>query len=183
MTSRYYGNEEVYSKSGDYIYTKHNTLLWVSPGSVRYDLEDMEFLLPWLYEMREGVYPAEPGDKGGKRGSTTRAYYEAACTVAAEIDTRLAMTGMDREIVEKSYMGGLEDYQIARWYHKTEWEVRKIIKSVVSYISSGTCPRWIVCIDCQDYGKCRKKNKSRRAYTYQEWVNRRRRDWEKMELR
>jgi len=93
-------------------------LIWVAPGSVRYDAPDIDIVLPWLYYMREGDYPVEPsgGYVEGRTNRLTRAYYEAACQVAAEIDRRLAMTGTDRELVEKHYCLGYTGEDIARHY-------------------------------------------------------------------
>ncbi len=154
---------------------KKEYLAWVAPGAVRYDREDTEFLLPWLLEMREGTYPAEPtgGYIEGKRsGISSHAFYESACQVAAEIDLRLARTGQDHYLVLDNYCHGLMDEDIAIKIFMPTWEVRRRIKSAVSYIASGTCPRWINCIDCGKYQTCRRKK--RVGITYQEWKGHRR---------
>src|SRR4030042_772809 len=150
---------------------ERNVLLWVAPGAVRYTPEHIDLLLPWLLEMREGVGPAEPqsGYAGGSRsGAKDHAHYEAWCQVAAEIDLRLSMTGTDREYVEKYYCGNWTDEAIGRWYNKNILEVRRFIRSAVSYISSGPCPRWLNCVDCSKYQSCRRKKWV--GVTYPEWT-------------
>lgn len=158
------------------IYYSRNELIWIAPGAVTYDREQVEFLLPWLLEMREGVYPAEPEGgyvDGGGHSRKTRAYYEAACEVAAELDTRLAQTGLDRELVEKAYCHRMEVRDIARWYGMNDDTVRLSISSAVSYISSGECQRWIDCANCTRFAKCRKKKKlKRQRVSYSEWCRR-----------
>jgi len=138
----------------------------------------MEFLLPWLLDMQAGAYPVEPtgGYIEGKRsGISSHAFYEAACQVAAEIDRRLAMCGLDHYLVIDSYCHGLTDEQIARRNWFTVWEVQHRIHNAVSYISSGTCPRWLDCSGCGEEQDCRKLKrmrelgKVRQVYTYQDW--------------
>lgn len=165
----------------------NSELVWVSPGSVVYNAEDIDLLLPWLIEMREGAYPVEPtgGYARGKRSGTTRAYYEQASQVAAEIDRRLAMTGTDRELVEKAYCEGYEDEDISKHYHMDVYDVRRRINSAVSFISSGPCPRWLPCSVCGKMEKCNKyrsmleKGQKRITYTYRQWVRSRSRQHQK----
>jgi len=165
-------------------YYDKGELIWVAPGAIRYDAVDIDFLLDWLSEMREGVYPAEPtgGYVEGKRaGIASRAYYEAACQVAAEIDRRLARTGLDRYLVEEFYcrdwLGLSEDEildVITGHVGIEKSELQRRLRSAVSYIASGTCPRWLHCIDCPEYQNCRKKNKGRVGITYRQWKGHRR---------
>ncbi len=164
-------------------------LIWVAPGAVRYDAGDVEFLLPWLDDMREGAYPVEPtgGYIEGKRaGITSAAYYERACQVAAELDRRLAMTGTDRFLIEEYYCRDWpsNDYPdemkfeaIGDMVNMDRYDVRRRIRSAFSYISGGPCPRWLDCIDCPDYEKClarryppRKFDKQPVGISYRQWV-------------
>ena len=90
-------------------YREKGVLVWVNPNVVWYDLEQVEWLLPQLPDMREGLYPLEPS--GGyvdvQQRITERASFEIVCQVAAEIDIRLARTGLDRYLVEERYCKGL----------------------------------------------------------------------------
>jgi len=150
-------------------------LVWVAPGAVRYDREDIDLLLPCLLEMREGAYPAEPSGgyvEGNRAGVSSHAFYEAACQVAAEIDSRLARCGLDRYLVEDSLCRGIEAEDLAPRLDMAPWEVRRRINSAVSYIASGPCPRWLNCIDCPRYSSCRRKK--RVGVTYRDWVGHRR---------
>jgi hypothetical protein len=175
--------------------TGREYLAYVSPGDVRYTPEDISLLFPWLLEMREGVGPAEPGAEkaGGRSGNEDHAHYEAWCKVAAEIDLRLERTHEDRLITE-SFLKSLdentrhlerpetlEEYdaaigQIAKEIHRTPAYVKRAIQSVLSYIASGPCPRWLNCIDCLEHGRCAKKKYPPRKFTkapvgksYEEW--------------
>ena len=148
--------------------TGHEYLAYVAPGSVLYHREDIDFLLPWLLNMREGVYPLEPSDGyvGGKSSRKTKAYFESICQVAAEIDRRLAMVGLDRELVEKHYCLGLTVEDLAKHYGMEVQKVSRLISSAVSYISSGPCPRWKHCVDCRQYRDCRQKKRPGMTYTF-----------------
>ncbi len=137
----------------------------------------MIFLLTYLNLLRAGRYPPDPKESGytdvrvsGRGGHT--AYFTRPVELATEIDSRLARTGTDREIVEKAYCSGLQDEDIARYYYMEIIEIHKRIKSVISYISSGPCPRWLNCIDCEKYEKC--SHHKHRGMTYKEWRRSRR---------
>jgi hypothetical protein len=154
-------------------------LVWVAPGSVRYDRADIDLLLPWLLEMREGAYPAEPSGgyvEGKRAGVSSHAFYESACQVAAEIDNRLAMTGTDHYLVEEYYIRYNPEENdkeiiadLAHGNNMPIWEVRRRINSAVSYISSGPCPRWLNCLDCPRYQSCRRKK--RVGVSYRDWTH------------
>lgn len=169
-------------------------LAYVSPGSVRYDTEDIVFLFPWLKAMREGIGPADPqSSRGVSHGSKDYAHYEAWCKVAAEIDRRLERCHEDRLIAERylDYLDGLArpespvEYdevmaRIGREIHRDVRKVHRALQSVLSYIASGPCPRWLACVDCDACHTCRKlaemerTGKKRDVCTYEEWKGHRR---------
>ena len=160
-------------------YWEKGTLVWVAPGSVTFNRDEIDLLLPWLDDMREGAYPAEPasGYADGKRKGNTRAHYAAACEVAAELNHRLARCGLDRYLVEDCVCRGLLPSDLSRKLGLPEWEINRRIRSVISYIASGPCPRWLDCIDCPDYGKCRNRAHPPRKFekqpvgvSYRGWV-------------
>jgi len=155
-----------------------NKLVWVSAGSLKYDREHNEFILPYLVELREGRYPLrhkETGYAGGGRSTRlTTAPFEKAILVAAELDRRLARTGQDRSMVELSYCDNWDDNSIARHFNLEEWYVRRQIENAISYISSGDCPRWLSCGECGEFLQCRKSKRGRRkSVDYREWCLRR----------
>ncbi len=185
--SRIYAQDPITGKS---------YLAYISPGSVRFEPEDTALLFPWLPAMREGVGPAEPGDGyNGGRGHRRRdhAHYEAWCKIAAEYDRRLAKCHEDRLIAER-YLYYIEtdtknllhpqtlaEYDeainaIARETDRQPGYVKRALQNVLSYISSGQCPRWINCIDCLEYPHCRKRKKLKypRGISYAEWKGHRR---------
>jgi len=146
-------------------------LVWVAPGSVRYDGEDIDLLLPWLLEMRAGSYPVEPSGgyvEGKRAGLSHHAFYEAGCQVAAEIDLRLARCGLDRYLVEDNICRAIPEEDLARRLDMPVWEIRRRIRSAVSYIASGPCPRWLNCVDCAKYRTCRRKK--RVGIIYRDWT-------------
>lgn len=198
--------------SHDYAFGR-DTLAYVSPGSVRYNTEDIAFLFDWLLEMREGVGPHDPGagyTGGGRGGVKDHAHYEAWCKVAAEIDLRLKHTYYyDRRRKAPLIWDGLvaERYlyydhelsnpdpltrhdcvieAIAREIHRGIPKVEQTLQSVLSYISSGPCPRWLVCVDCRDYLRCSLKKtppqkflKNPRGLSYEQWKGQRVHQWER----
>ena len=154
-------------------YYEENKLVWVAPSCVNYSREHMEILLPWLLEMQEGVYPAEPtgkADNDVRSGIRSHAYFEASCQVAAEIDRRLARTGTDHYLVIDYYCKQIQHDDLARQNHMSFGEVISRISNAMSYISSGQCPRWLACEDCGDFNRCRRKKKGERvAVEYKEY--------------
>ena len=153
-------------------------LAWIAPGAVYFDREQVELLLPWLRDMREGAYPNEPAgdDEGHRSGINSQAPFEVVCQVAAELDARLAMTGLDRVLVEGYYCFQQSAGEIAREYGKNEQGVLQSINNAVSFISSGKCRRWADCLACLGFPKCRKKKKLlRQVVTYAEWCRRKNR--------
>lgn len=148
-------------------YREKDKLIWVAPGAVYFNLEQIEWLLPQLKDLREGTYPLEP--TGGYVDSpdkqrTFRAPFEIATLIAAEIDIRLARTGLDRYLVEEKYCKGLSELEIAQSLHMDEDNVYKRISSAVSYIASGKDPRWV-------------DTEKRRGISYREWVRSRYHQW------
>jgi hypothetical protein len=163
-------------------------LIYVAPNAVRFDIEQVEFLLPWLEEMKEGRGPHEP--VGGyieskQPGVGHRAPYENWTQVAAELDARLAMTGLDHYLAFDYYrrIHEFNDYYRQnidddKWLIKKlgdennlpGWEVRSRIRSVVSYIASGDCRRWVECSRCGFFSGCKKAKKlEHKRYSYREW--------------
>jgi len=140
-------------------YREKGKLVWVAPGAVYFNLEQVEWLLPQLERLREGLYTPEPS--GGyidiQQRITERAPYELVCQIAAEIDLRLVRTGLDRYLVEDKYCKGLSELEIAKNLYMDEFEVYKRIRSVVTYIASGKDPMWI-------------STKDRNGMTYRQWV-------------
>jgi len=158
-------------------YYEHGRLVWVAPGAVQYTLEHLELLLPWLYHLREGAYPAEPSGSytGSKRsGLNPHAPYEGVCQVAAEIDRRLAQTGLDRYLVEDYYCKDIPAEELAKQVSLDTARVMSRIKNAVSYIASGPCPRWLDCSACYRFSGCQKKKLGRRRTTYRDWCRYRR---------
>ena len=155
---------------------KFDRLIWVSPGSASFNLEQVEFFLPRLKKMIIGEYEPEPVENERGAGSH-HAPHEAVCIVAAELECRLSKCGADRSIAE-DYYENLNELRIlehlARKFNMIPEKIDRTVKHVVSYISSGECRRWAICDKCYRFSKCQKKKKLKRgAVTYKEWCHRR----------
>lgn len=147
------------------------TIEWLALSSVRYDREQVEYLLPLLPSMREGDYPPEPGgetDGGGNHNKHT-APYEPACQVAAELDRRLAQLGLDRYLVEDRYCAAMTLREIHAKTGLEEFEIDRRLRSALVYISSGPCPRWLDCLACGQWKTCTSKKRGRRPQTYKQF--------------
>jgi hypothetical protein len=70
--------------------------------------------------------------------------------------------------VEEFYCQNLTEEDLAIRLFMPTWEIRRRIKSAVSYIASGSCPRWLNCIDCPKYQQCRRKKRT--GITYLKWT-------------
>jgi len=150
-----------------FYYDKEGKLIWAAPGAVYFNLEQVEWLLPQLKSLREGFYLPEPSSGYTDCFSiqhSHRAPFEKAVLIAAEIDIRLAHTGLDRYLVEDKHCRGLSESEIAKSLTMSELEVYKRIRSAVSYIASGRIPRWI-------------DTEKRKGILYRDWVRNRRRQW------
>jgi hypothetical protein len=157
-----------------------NKIAWVSWDGLNYSPEHVQWIMPYLYDLREGRYPLRHKETGYKGGSTSRrstAPFENACLIAAELDRRLARTGLDRHVVELYYCEQWQPDRIAKHLSLTEDDVWQKLDNAVSYIASGECPRWLDCRDCGRLKKCRKKGRlKRRAVDYREWGRRKNRE-------
>ncbi len=144
---------------------------WYAPSEINYDLDSIAWLLQYAGMLREGRWPPECKESGYTGNPVSISYhapFELTCQIIAEVDRRLAMCGLDRELVEKYYTDGIDENELSKRYHMDVWEVFRCINRAVNYISSGKCPRWMPCDNCVQREKCRKR-KSRKIYTYRAW--------------
>jgi hypothetical protein len=153
-------------------------LVYVSPGSVSFSQEQCRWLLHFYHDLEKGLYVPEGVESTGRSGRNNMAPHEQSCQIYAELNKRLSMTGLDRYVVEEMYADYVwEDNryrnpfpaEIAKKIHKDEAYVIKVAQSVISYIGSGPCPRWVDCKKCKHFERCTRRNKGRRPWAYNEW--------------
>ena len=87
---------------------------WYSPREVWLSIDQFTWLLPHLPLLRDGYWPQEHkvtgyAGGGGTRSGRHRAYFETPVGVAAEMDRRLEMAGLDGLLLELVYMAGAEN--------------------------------------------------------------------------
>ena len=144
-------------------------------GDFQFDLEQMKWALYNAEFFRDGMWPPEYKRSGYVESPTLNINAEAsfvrAKVIWGEIDIRLAKCGRDRYLVEKNYCEGLPEDTIAREVGMDLWSVHKRINAVMSYISSGECPRWLDCEVCGQHEQCHKKKKGRKAKSYTDWLS------------
>ena len=138
-----------------------------APNEIRFSRGQVQWLLPYLYELRAGEYPINPhetGYVGSNHSFSYKASFETICLIAAELDIRLAACFPDGILVEEHFTKSLSASQIAEKYHRDTFTVERGIKNALTYISSGSVQRWHV--DHRDF--C----------TYAEWKGHYRREKE-----
>ncbi|MGD0794947.1 MAG: hypothetical protein ABR958_05070 [Dehalococcoidales bacterium] len=152
---------------------------WFAPRYIRFTYEQMIFLLIHLPMLRAGHYPPDPKNSGYVDSPVvqtgiqrTSAYFTKSAELAAEIDSRLTRCGLDRYLVEDYYCRSIPEEDLARHLDIEVPKIRRCIKSAVSYISSGPCPRWLNCLDCGKYQSCHYKKHV--GTTYKNWKRNRR---------
>lgn len=154
---------------------------WFAPHQIRFNMEDILFLLIHLNLLQKGVYPPDHRDTGYtmalgiQKTHSRHAPFETPVQIAGELDQRLARTGLDRYLVEEYFCGNETIESLAWKLNMDESKVQKHIRAAVSYIASGPCPRWLNCVDCNKYQECWLKKHI--GITYQEWKGHRRRDY------
>lgn len=113
---------------------------WYSPRDIYFSRGQVEWLLPWLPVIREGIWPGNPRGTGytdgptGKRNRSLHASFETPAQIAAELESRLARCGLDRYLVEDCYINGIDESELARKLGLDIWEVERRINSVLRYI-------------------------------------------------
>jgi hypothetical protein len=148
---------------------------WYKPAYIHYDYYQCIWLLLYAGMMKEGKYPPEgreSGYVGGSKAVSQAAPYERVCQIIAEVGTRLAQCGTDREYAEHFYTDNWSLEQIANHYSKDVRFVSGKIISVMKYVGSGPCQRWMDCKWCPKRDTCHKKK--RKGITYQDWTGHRR---------
>jgi len=89
---------------------------YYTPGMVSYCRPQMMWLIEWLPVIEDGDWPPDPKETGYTEPAvqttrSSRAHFENAAQVAAEVTARLARTGKDGETLVHLIQSGLSDYQ------------------------------------------------------------------------
>jgi len=111
---------------------------WYLPRDIIFNLEQVKWLLSWLYVMVEGNWPADPQGSGYtdiasvQKSRSSHAPFEVACQIAAELEARLKMTGRDGEMLRAHYcdcwdydriasLSGIDINQVIRRKNSALW--------------------------------------------------------------
>ncbi len=134
---------------------RHGLPVWIPPNKVVYSrLQMILFLLPNLFELREGEYPSEPdeyycvlpqlGEVYRKRSNyeeprikkkkSNKAPFIIAAEIAAEVDKRLSMTPCGHWLIAH-YTDGYGVDQIAATSRLSPTTIENEIKTTLKYVS------------------------------------------------
>ena len=126
---------------------------------LRYDRADIDWLVCYAQELREGRWPDPiPSgyvDPGGKHHLNKRAPFENPCLAIAELEIRVKRCGLDGFLVEER-LNGKDEEQIARERYMPLEVVERRINKVLCYCASGNAARWVT-------------TRKRRGLSYEEW--------------
>jgi DNA-directed RNA polymerase specialized sigma24 family protein len=126
------------------------------------------FIFPELNDLRFGDYPPEPDEyityvkggwiemkrsgyeKSGRKLTNHNAPFLAAAEIAAEIDSRLAMIPLpQRYWIMDNLTDGMEYWEIAKFYHVAEDQVRSKIGRMIRYMVGS----WRADVDYKEWNR------------------------------
>ena len=87
---------------------------WYSPGKIRFQREEMIWLISWIDLLSEGVWPPEGKDTGYtgyQKSQSHKAPFETPVLFAAEVHVRLKTTGEAGEALVDEVQGGIKNYE------------------------------------------------------------------------
>ncbi|KKN38872.1 hypothetical protein LCGC14_0749270 [marine sediment metagenome] len=134
-----------------------------TPRDINYDFPCVQWIWANILSLSGGEWPeSSPSgyvDQPGLRSQgSSRANFENACLVAAEVEIRAKRCGLDGFLPAEKYRKGLSEEQIAKERHLTVDDVYRRINRVLGYSASGKAPRW-------------RKTRWKRAQTYKQWCD------------
>jgi len=89
---------------------------WYSPGEIRFNREQMMWLIRYLEMLKKGNWPPNPQGSGyidaplSRKTGRKGAYFETPCQFAAEVEMRLKRTGADGDMLCEQIKGEIETY-------------------------------------------------------------------------
>ena len=113
---------------------------WYSPREIVYSSTQMLWLLEHLVELRQGLWPAQPGvtqgEPVGKRlAPAPRAHFEKAVIESSELDRRLDSCKIDGMLTELFYTHKVDEAVLAARLGKSFQEIRGRISSCLRHIT------------------------------------------------
>jgi len=123
---------------------------WYRPGEIRFTRKQIrDFILPNLFELREGLYPESHGGScvGADRMHKDKADFEEACLIAGEIDARLDLIGpgaqllIDYYTVYRELDDGIKRSLVARKWRLDGVKMMRRINRMLYFISGRQRPR------------------------------------------
>ena len=114
--------------------------IWRSPRQIIYDRNDILWLLEHLVELRQGLWPPQPGvtqgePVGKKPAPAPRAHFEKAVIESAEISRRLDACKIDGLLTELFYTHKVDEAVLAARLGKSFQEITSRIAACLHHIS------------------------------------------------
>jgi len=125
---------------------------WYSYGQFKFNEFQMQWAINNLALLKTGYWVPPPEGYGERVNHSTlkgEASFVKPEIIAAEVESRLEMTGRDGDLCMLHYHNGMAEYEIARLMNWDVWEVTRRIDRAMRYMSG-----W-----------------KRKKRTYQEFIN------------
>ena len=128
---------------------------------IAYTFNQVKYILYYYHELSCGKYPEPIAAErlSFSRPAHTRAEFEAACLMAAEVGLRVKRCGADGLLVETVFMGEegfRSEAEVAKEYHIIEEYVHRAVKRVCAYCEGFD-------IKEQEYESWLKENRNKRV--------------------
>lgn len=113
---------------------------WFSPGEIRFNREQVIFLLENSRLLESGYYPPNPAETGYNelkvlvRRGKPRAYFEVPVGLIGEVKARLSRAGIDGEMIWDKYRYDLTEDQLSAYYVLSYEEVIAGLNSAMWFI-------------------------------------------------
>lgn len=114
---------------------------WYPVKELNFNPRQMLWLIKNLPTLKEGRYPPDPIGSGyvdlhmGKRAIKHKAYFETPALIAAEVEARLALCGLDGLLLEATELWEISLERLAKCIGMSEWEIIKRKSNALRYIS------------------------------------------------
>lgn len=147
---------------------------YISQKDIRFDIDDVPWLLEILPQLRDGRYP-EPAtgpvdEPPANSKRSEHAPFEDVALLAVEVEERLTACERDGVLLEACYTFEMPVEKAAVLVGELPDRTMRRLDSALKYIASGWCRRWIPCDKCWRLKVCRlKKRKDRTPVTYRAW--------------
>ncbi len=111
---------------------------WYNPAEIIYSPDQILWLSPVMYSLRDGDYPDDPHESiKNKATAISGAYYETAINIYAELERRLNCCGIDGQIFKALYCWRESEESLGRIYNIPVHEVKQRAEAVLWFCSGS----------------------------------------------